>query len=166
MFLEQARAAGQIRAFGIGTAFTRTEAVCEQAPAFTAVAQFESSILAPNVRTMTRMVRPFGSGKRALITHGSFAAAGELRSRMAADPGFASRFTSVFGVESSSSSDLGGLILQQALLANPDGIVLFRSADPNRIAANVRAAADSTFSPEQLACFEALGAELAGRPIQ
>ena len=36
-FLEQARAAGKIRAFGIGTAFARAEAVCEQTPAFTAV---------------------------------------------------------------------------------------------------------------------------------
>jgi D-threo-aldose 1-dehydrogenase len=164
-FLEQTRAAGKIRAFGIGTAFARAEAVCEQAPAFTRVAQFESSILAPNVRKIAQMDRHLDGANRALVTHGSFASAAALRERMRADAGFASRLKSTFGVDDPSAPILGGLILQHAVHANPDGIVLFRSADPDRIIGNVRAAAESAFSLEQLDCFEALGAEFAPLPV-
>jgi D-threo-aldose 1-dehydrogenase len=162
-FLEQARAAGKIRAFGIGTAFARAAAVCEQAPAFTAVAQFESSILAPNVRKIAQMDRHLDGGKRALITHGSFASA--LRERMRADAGFASHLKRTFGIDDLRAPILGGLILQHAVHANPDGIVLFRSADPDRIIGNVRAAAEAAFSLEQLDRFEALGAEFAPLPV-
>jgi hypothetical protein len=42
---------------------------------------------------------------------------------------------------------------------------LFRSSDPDRIAANVCAAAASDFNPEQLDRFEALGAELSRLPV-
>jgi D-threo-aldose 1-dehydrogenase len=164
-FLEQARAAGKIRAFGIGTAFARAEAVCEQAPAFTAVAQFESSILAPNVRQIARLDRRLDGGKRALITHGSFAAASALRERMRADAGFAGQLKSTFGIEGPRAPILGGLILQQALHANPEGIVLFRSADPDRIISNIRAAAEASFSLEQLDRFEALVAGFAPLPV-
>jgi diketogulonate reductase-like aldo/keto reductase len=55
---------------------------------------------------------------------------------------------------------VAGLILQHALHANPNGVVLFRSASPDRIATNMSAVTDLKFSREQLDKFEALGAEL------
>jgi D-threo-aldose 1-dehydrogenase len=100
-FLQQARAAGKIRSFGAGTGFVRAERVCAQAPAFTEIVQFESSILAPNVGKIPRTDPRLDSGQRAIITHGLFAPAVPLCERIRTDPAFARRFTEAFGVDGS-----------------------------------------------------------------
>jgi diketogulonate reductase-like aldo/keto reductase len=164
-FLQQARTAGKIRSFGAGTGFVRAERVCAQAPAFTEIAQFESSILTPNAGKIPRTDPRLDSGQRAIITHGPFAPAVPLRERIRTDPTFARRFRETLGVDGSDSGVVAGLILQHSLHVNPDGVVLFRSASPDRIATNMDAITDLKFSREQLDNFEALGAELVAEPV-
>jgi len=153
-FIESTRKAGKIRAFGIGTDIEKTRLICNHAPEFARVAQFHSSIIHPNIKKLPAI--------GATLTTGSFWPAGPLRKRMESDAVFARRCRDSLGVDCLDPNQMAALILQQAMRANPHGIVLFRSSRPQNIQANVNGATLRAFSDEQLDNFEALGTQLSG----
>jgi diketogulonate reductase-like aldo/keto reductase len=159
-FLREARQQGKIRCFGIGTGFERAEPLCQTMPEFTAVTQFESTIISPNVHKIERESEKLEGGARAIITHGAFEAVSKLRTRMQSDSDFARSAREIVGADCADPRVLSGLILQHAMQANPNGIVLFRSADPRRVATNITAASEPQFTAGQLTQFEALCSQL------
>lgn len=152
-FLSDMQRQGKIRAFGLGTSLSGTLAVIARSPEFTSVVQFGSSAAEPNVARVPRD-RP-----RAVITHGSFTAYHLLMKRLAEDPDCGARLSESLGIAGSLREALATLSLQWALRENSQGVVLFRSVDPERIAQNARCAEDRGFSDEQLDRFEQLVSE-------
>lgn len=139
-FLQDARTAGKIRAFGIGTSPANTRIIYEDAPEFTGVLQFKHTILDPSLDQLfePRATRP----RPAFILHGAVSELPMISKKLQTDQSFARAMRDCFGIDGIDTSLLAGLLLQQALYANPDGLVLFRSANPDRIAGNVRAATE------------------------
>lgn len=153
-FLSAMQQQGKIRAFGLGTSLGGILPVIARSPEFTSVIQFGSSAAAPNVARVPRE-RP-----RAVITHGSFTAYHLLLKRFAVDPDFGARLTDSLNIAGPLQDALATMSLQWALRENSQGVVLFRSVDPKRIAQNARCAEDRGFSDEQLDRFERLVSEV------
>jgi D-threo-aldose 1-dehydrogenase len=119
-WLEEARRAGKILAFGVATDFEWLLPVLQQRPQLARVAQFDSDLTRGNTRAVT-------DKDRLLITYGLIGRALPVcRERLAGFTG--------------TDDELGGWLLRAAVLANPDGIVLMQSRSTQRIGANVRAA--------------------------
>jgi aryl-alcohol dehydrogenase-like predicted oxidoreductase len=118
-FLEDARRAGKIRAFGLGSAFGQVPPILQQQPAFAAVVQVENSLLHPHLELLSPFSQP-------VITHGSLRALPPLEARL---PAGEPRGTA-----------LAGLLLALAAHENPQGITLFSSQQPGRIRENVAVA--------------------------
>lgn len=154
-FLQQSYQQGKIRSFGVGGAYSRVEAICRTAPDFAAVTQFDSQLFADNVRHIPGKDLRNGSS-RALITFGAFSALSRLREQLNADPALAAQCTEILEADVGDSRVLSGLILQQALYANPHGIAIFRSARPENITQNIRALSENPFSQEALKQFSLL----------
>jgi aryl-alcohol dehydrogenase-like predicted oxidoreductase len=160
-FLQRAQNEGKIRAFGIGSAYSKVADVLKEKPAFTSIVQFESSITAPNLEA----IRAMRTGTQQLIvTHGSFSAASQLQQRVADDAAFAKRCKEALANDLADTTVLAGFILQQALRANKDGLVLFRGGTPERIRSNVRAATQVALADERLNAFEEIGRTLSATP--
>jgi len=156
-FLRRAQNEGKIRAFGLGSAFAKIADVLKEKPAFTSIVQFESSIIAPNLEA----IRPLRTSSQKLIaTHGSFSAAAQIQQRLTTDAAFAKRCKETLASDLADTTVLAGFILQQALRANKDGLVLFRGGTPQRIRSNVRAATQVALANEQLNAFEEIGRTL------
>lgn len=164
-FLMELKTKGTIRAFGVGSEFRRARAICHAAPQFTEVIQFDSTIFNDHVAQVPEEEPSLPAGSRARSTHGAMSAIDPLLDRLRDDPELARKTSAILGRDALDKSALGGVVLAAALRANPNGLVLFRSADRNRIAENIVAA----FSPEtagQLSSLSALpvwprpGAEL------
>lgn len=154
-FLTQSRQQGKILSFGVGGAFSRIEAVCRAAPEFTAVAQFDSQLLSDHVRRVPQKNQQNGR-TRALITFGSFSALSWLRSELKGDCKFAAQCSEALEADIHDPAVLPGLILQQALHANPSGLTIFRSSRPENIMQNVRSVTDRPFGAEALEQFNRL----------
>jgi aryl-alcohol dehydrogenase-like predicted oxidoreductase len=154
-FLEQARREGKIKSFGIGTSIEATEAICAYHPEYATVIQFQSDITNRNVEKAKAFVAKT-AGKRAIITHGSMGTARALMRRLQEESGLAAALLDDLGMDGTDPAVLSALIMQQALRANPDGIVLFRSESPERIRSNVRAVSEPQVSAEQVERFESL----------
>jgi D-threo-aldose 1-dehydrogenase len=125
-WLEEARRAGKILAFGVATEFEWLLPVLQQRPQLARVAQFDSDLTRRNELTSP-------DKDRLLITYGFIG-----RSIVACRERLAGFSGAVFG--DVSDDELGGLLLRAAVLANPDGIVLMQSRSTRRIETNVRAA--------------------------
>jgi D-threo-aldose 1-dehydrogenase len=124
-WLEEARRAGKILAFGVATDFEWLLPVLQQRPQLARVAQFDSDLTRRNASALV-------DENRLLITYGFISRAiATCRERLPDFRGGGSNVT---------DDELGGLLLRAAVLANPDGIVLMQSRSTTRIEANVRAA--------------------------
>jgi len=125
-FLEDAKAAGKIGAFGIGTTAPATQAIVEQRPAVAPIAQrpwaaFDEALL--------------DDGRRLWITHRAIQRAhGPLLTLARADRALAARLSQAVGRDIGDREGLGELLLAAALANNPSGIVLVSSRRPRRIA--------------------------------
>lgn len=120
-WLEDARRAGKILAFGVATDFEWLLPVLQQRPALARVVQFDSD------PSKGRQVPAIGA-EQVLITFGFVGRA------IAACREHLRSFDRV------GDDELGGLLLRAAVLSNPDGIVLMQSRSIRRIEGNVRAA--------------------------
>lgn len=124
-WLEEARRAGKLLAFGVATDFEWVTPVLQQRPQLARVVQFD--------RDPTRRYDdlPGAMPDRLLITFGFVGRAiaicrQHLRS-----------------LDRVADDELGGLLLRAAVLSNPDGIVLMQSRSIERIEKNVRAATNA-----------------------
>jgi D-threo-aldose 1-dehydrogenase len=120
-WLEAAKRAGKILAFGIATDFQWVLPVLQQRPQLSRVLQFDSDLTrraAASVRADNRVVITYGFIGRAILA---------CRERL---PDF----------QRVADEELGGLLLRAAVLANPEGIVLMQSRHTRRIERNAHAA--------------------------
>jgi D-threo-aldose 1-dehydrogenase len=123
-WLEDAKRAGKILAFGVATDFEWLPPVLQRRPQLSRVVQFDSDL------TQQRVADVAGDD-RVVITYGFIGRSiTAVRERLP-------RFETV------GDDELGGLLLRAAVLANPSGIVLMQSRSSGRIESNVRAATSS-----------------------
>ena len=128
-FLERLRAQGKIRAFGIATHFPDTCRILEEAPLVAQIAQFASDASNRNIRRLP-------AGKADLVvTH---TAIKQILPRLiacfATDAAAASRWHQRTGIAADDRAGIARLLLTDAVAENPDGIVLFSTARPERVA--------------------------------
>jgi D-threo-aldose 1-dehydrogenase len=140
-WLEDARRAGKILAFGVATNFEWLQPVLNRRPQLASVVQFDSDPTRPTVDAVAaqgRLVITFGFIGRAVAT---------CRQRMP-------------GLERLTDDELGGMLLRAAVLANPNGVVLMQSRSLGRIESNMRAATSSNCDERIRELIRALGSRL------
>ena len=151
-FLERAKQAGKVRAFGVATFAPVIETALVNSPAYTPSVQFPSSIFEPN---MARL-RPLLRSDCAVFTHSSLSTGfSQLIGRLSAEPALRSEWDKRLGVDCADRRVLGKLCLQYALEDNPAGVVLVSSANEQNIRANAAALA-TPYSAEQMEGFSEL----------
>jgi aryl-alcohol dehydrogenase-like predicted oxidoreductase len=132
-FLERLRTQGKARFCGISTRFPETVRILEEAPAGFAAAQFESDIFDGHARNF----RHDWTGLK--ITHSALKRAlPRLTAHFASDPAARRRWKARTGAEPDAST-LARLLLGDALATNPQGVVLFSTSRPDRLAEAARA---------------------------
>jgi hypothetical protein len=128
-FLERLRSQGKIRRFGIATHYSDTIEILNEVPSIAAIAQFASDAVNRNVRRLPA-IRP-----QLVVTHSSVKyILPRLIHQLAADPAAAARWAERTGIAADDRSKIGGLLLADALAANPNGVLLFSSSRPDRVA--------------------------------
>ena len=133
VFLEDARRAGKIRGYGVGTDLRNLDALLSTRPEYCPIVQHEWSLLTGDVAIPPSSFR---------ITHGALARAfGTLRERLRGDAGIARSA----GLDSMKDEELAGLLLRSAALKFPDTLTLFSARSPRRIITNVEALFDTRF---------------------
>jgi aryl-alcohol dehydrogenase-like predicted oxidoreductase len=148
--LEGLRARRRITAFGTATSFDHTLEMLASRTAYCGVLQFESDVLRRNALRV-----PAAAGA-AVVTHSALARSRAALARaLELDANLRTRWSAALGADVTDAATLSRLLLQAALLANPDGIVLVHSNSVPHIAANA-AAAEATPDPEQIARLEDL----------
>lgn len=145
--LQQQVSRGTVRALGIASAFPKLGKDFNELPQTYQVLQFDDNAQARNRRNM------HGENGRGLITHSIFQPASSLLRVNANNPDLVSRFSSAINADLREPSVIGSLLLQYALQSNPDGVVLFSSANPERVSENARDAESNLYSAHQLSRF-------------
>lgn len=156
-FLEEAREQGKIRAYGVGTLPEHVETICVEYPEYARVTQFHSSVVQPHIERIASVLESLPGG-HASITHGAVGQVREIKRRLEESPSLARRFEDQVDADWRDPLVLPTLVLQHALHANRQGVVLFQSESPERIHSNVRAAFSPTLSDDQIQKFKALAA--------
>ena len=127
-FLEQLRAEGKIRTFGIATHFSETCQILNETPGVAPVAQFASDALNRNVGRL-----PPGRAEL-VVTHTPIKQIlPRLLDHLAADSAAASRWKERTGISPDDRPGIARLLLADAVAENASGIVLFSSSRPERI---------------------------------
>lgn len=131
-FLQEMQRRGRIGTYGVGAERERVNDVWETHPDCCPVLQFEWSALE---KEEPRFPGAF------LIHHRAISAAmGRLLDRFKRDAGLCLRCSDALDLDLSDAKVLAGTLLQAALAANPEGVVLFSSRVADHIRANVQAA--------------------------
>ncbi len=124
-YLEEARQAGHVRAWGVAGEQDPCVQLKRSLPA-TAILQVRDDIIS---RT-----DPFPGDLEPLITFGILGEALDQLSRhLKGSPERRSRWSDALGIDCSSSQALAALLLRDALNANPRGVVLFSTTRPERL---------------------------------
>jgi D-threo-aldose 1-dehydrogenase len=151
-FLTASVRAGKIRYFGLGTGIESVLRAIECQPELCSIVQFENSVLRRNVERLRR-----GGPQRLTITYGSLSASyRSLSVFLKTDSEVARNWSSKLAVDCSKDETISALMLNYAVQANPNGLVLFSSADPSRVNTNARAVLAPDISPAQVALFGTL----------
>jgi diketogulonate reductase-like aldo/keto reductase len=128
LLLEQLRAAGKIRRFGIATHFPETCQILNETPRAAPVAQFASDAFNRNVRRLPP------ARAELVVTHTPIKQIlPRVLDYLAADSAAASRWRQRTGLASDDRSGIARLLLADAVAENTSGIVLFSSSRPERI---------------------------------
>jgi len=132
-FLSDAAKAGKIRDFGLGTGIEDVLRALECQRELCGVVQFENSVLKRNVERLPR-----GAPHGLAITHGSLGA---------------KTWSAQLALDCSREETISALMLNYAVQANRDGLVLFSSRSAPRVNTNVRAVLEPDISPAQVELF-------------
>ena len=144
-FLEEAKRAGKIRAFGLGTILSHAIEIVTHAPAFAPVVQVANGF------GHWELERLPPDPARGTLTHGALKILQRPDTKVAGDWGRFGRLGEVA---------VAGLLLGLSLHENPRGVTLFSSIQPQRIRENVAgASARSTMSASDWSEFKQLAAE-------
>ena len=156
-FLQDRRAAGVIRALGVGSAYETLHAASQAARAAYDVLQFESTVQSPNVRALA------AEGDCSLITHGVFHEQFTLVEAGKRHPEIARRHAGILGRDPTDPRNVSRWLLGYALQANPAGAVLISTVQAARIVENVRVA-EAPPEPTEIAAFEDYAREVTNAP--
>ena len=141
-------AKGKIKLLGIASGFEKLNGDASLLPAQYQVIQFDDSVVSRNLPKLAHR------DDRAVIRHGIFNPFTMLQTFARKSPDNVLAFQMRTKLDLADSSVLGSLLLHYALHGN-SGPVLFSSANPARIAANVRDASTGRFDDAQLRDFTA-----------
>jgi len=147
-FLSNRVKAGVIRYFGVGTGIENVLRALQVNPDLCDVVQFENSVLS-RTREKLQDIRPL-----MVVNHGSLGAS--YRSVVASlktHRELAADWSSQLGVDCSNDQAISGLMLNYAVRANPNGLVLFSCRDTSRTKQNVRAVLEPKISSAQIELF-------------
>ena len=154
-FLQTARTQGKIRAYGVGSGYSKIEEIASERPQFLQVAQFESSLTQPNIKAFDR-VRP--QETLMAFTHGALSAVKPLQEAMTQNPALATAWSDQLGIDLTNPSKLHASLLQYSLFANPEGAIIFRASTPARIKSNIESLSDSSLNTRQIEDLEKIAA--------
>ena len=148
-FLEGAAKAGKIRYFGLGTSIENTLRAVEHQPELCRIVQFENSVLRRNVDRL-----PQGGSDRLIITYGSLSRSYQSISAFLRTHSESARAWSTrLGIDCSNQDALSAMMLNYAVRANPNGLVLFSSRNESRVKQNVKAILEPQISAAQVATY-------------
>ena len=156
-FLQSAIAQGKIRTYGVGSSYAKIEEIAKEKSAFLQIAQFESSLMQPNIKAFDQ-VRPQETFMA--ITHGALSAAKSLQEKMSDDSALAGRWSKQLGVDLADPSKLHAILLQYSLFTNPKGGVIFRASTQARIKSNIKSMLGTALNVEQLDILEKITASI------
>ncbi|MEO1206256.1 MAG: aldo/keto reductase [Pseudomonadota bacterium] len=150
-FLEQVRAEGKIRHFGVAGTFDEMQAITNAAPHLCGVTQFPSDGLNNNMATYQKASLPTAGDESAIITHSVIKhALTRISSHFEADPAAAKGWQDATGSAADDKTALVRYLLADALQKNPDGVVVFSTSKPERILDMVKATTMDTAQLEPL----------------
>jgi D-threo-aldose 1-dehydrogenase len=152
-FLEGTVREGKVRSFGVGTDSESTRVILSERPEFARVVQVAHNAVDP---TLERLPALAG---RAVITHSAVGPALGRLTEALRDAGRSRRWSEALGLDCANGQVLGRLLLAYALQSNQDGVVLFASANEQRIRSNAALVERSEFLPEQIRAFARLARE-------
>jgi D-threo-aldose 1-dehydrogenase len=151
-FLESVVKTGKVRCLGMGTDLENILLAMEQQPQLCGVIQFQNSVLTRNTERLPSM-----NGDPLIITHGSLGESSQsIRAFLERHNDLAKQWSARVGADLLDQDILSELMLNYAIDANPNGLVLFSSRDPARVKKNVRAVLEPSLSPSQTATFASL----------
>jgi D-threo-aldose 1-dehydrogenase len=150
-FLADRVKAGVIHYFGVGTGIESVLRALQVTPELCDIVQFENSVLSRNREKLQggQSLRPL-----MVVNHGSLGASyrsvvGSLKAYRA----LVTDWSRQLGVDCSRDEAISGLMLNYAVRANPDGLVLFSSRDASRTKQNIRAVLEPKASSAQIELF-------------
>jgi D-threo-aldose 1-dehydrogenase len=152
-FLEEAVREGKARMYGVAPAPREMSAIAASGVPYGDVAQFDAAI---------RGSFPVeGAAKPALVvTHSCLGQHfRNMVNRLGADAGLRERWSRATAADAGDTAGVARAFLANALVQNPDGVVLFSTTRPDRLAANLAAQAWLT-SPDTCAAAGKLIAEV------
>ncbi len=151
-FLRSAVDEDKIRYFGLGTSFDNVVQALECQSDLCKVVQFQNSVL-----TRNRERLPQQASRRLIITHGALGGSyRRVLSFLKASSERVNEWSEELGLDCSSESIISALMLNYAVEANPNGLVLFSSTDPVRTTKNAKSVLEPSVSLAQLTLFAKL----------
>jgi D-threo-aldose 1-dehydrogenase len=158
-YLESARAAGHIRAWGVAGEPQPSVAAAQRLGAPVPVLQLRGDVF---LRTLAQLPPKIS---RATILFGVVAhALRRILALVRADDRECRRWSEAVGVNCGNSEQLASLLLRDALRENPGGAVLFSTVRPDRLVTAAAAAGEARPNDVSLDAFRALVAEQATAP--
>jgi D-threo-aldose 1-dehydrogenase len=152
-FLEDTVREGKVRYVGIATDADSTRAILSERPALAHVVQVAHNAVDPTLERLPDLAR------RAVVTHSAVRPALERLTEPLRDAARGEEWSKALGVDCSNRDALGRLLLAYALQSNPHGVVLFASANEERIRSNAALVDRDEFSQEQIRAFARLAKE-------
>jgi len=147
-FLNDAKASGKIRAFGLATNIESILEIEHTMLDYSKVVQFENSVLTPNLDRLPN------ASHRAVITHRSLSANFlNLRQKLTLYDSKIEVWSSELGIDLKDPKRLADVMLAYSLASNLNGIVLFSSRSKERIKDNARVPHCPVLEEDQLQCF-------------
>ena len=133
-FLEKAKQAGQIRAWGVAGYPDDILSVCAALPELAGIIQLPNDVV-------NRQIGSFDQyADSTLITFSPFSGAlGLIQKHLRDDNGVCRRWSDSLSMDMSIPGNIAGLLLGYCLQANLDGVVLFSSNRPDGVADGVKA---------------------------
>jgi D-threo-aldose 1-dehydrogenase len=141
---------GRIRAFGLGSEAAKLGTDLAAIPPACQVLQFDSSALAPRVKAMRN------TEGRGLITFGVMSPLGPLMEYVRREPAQLRALSDQAQLDLSSPAVLAGLLIDDAVGANPTGVSLVATVNVAHLADNVLAASRQAFTDAQRAILREL----------
>lgn len=132
-FLEEVRQQGRIGMYGIGSDIAHLDALWRRHSEYCRVLQFSGTI---------QYRKPNFPGAFLIHHRAVSGAIHMIQNLFQGDAGLCSRWSDALDLDLANPEAIGALLLNAALAANPDGLVLFSSRQPRHIYANVCAAGD------------------------